>query len=63
MKGTELYREISRLKPDVKFMIMTGYGKHEIEDDITYRINGVIEKPFSLNELACRVRDALDGND
>jgi PAS domain S-box-containing protein len=61
MRGTELYRELYRIRPDVKFILITGYGRHQINSDVKYRIRAVIEKPFNIKEVAYRIRDVLDG--
>ncbi len=61
MRGTELYRELSKIRPDVKFILITGYGRHQISSDVRDRIRAVIEKPFNIKEVAYRIRDVLDG--
>lgn len=61
MRGTELYDEVSRLRPDVKFVLITGYGACQLSPDMRCRIKAVIEKPFNIKEVACRLREVLDG--
>ena len=61
MNGKELYEKIKTLKPDIKVFYMSGYTA----DLITHRgvlAEGVhfIQKPFSPDELARRVREVLD---
>ncbi|RMG03692.1 MAG: response regulator [Nitrospirae bacterium] len=60
MKGTELFEKLREADGDLRFIIITGYGRQEIEDSLLYRIHGVIEKPFNIRELAYKVRYALD---
>ncbi len=60
MNGRELYNEAVRLHPDLKVLYMSGYS----EDVIAHRgvlDEGVrfIQKPFSVQGLAARVREAL----
>ena len=61
MNGAELVKHLIRLKPDLKFIYMSGYS----EDTISFRgllnsnIN-LIEKPFSSEILASKIRKVLD---
>ncbi len=61
MKGTDLYMSMIQIKPNIPFILLTGYGKHLIQKDLKYRIKGIIEKPFNIKELAFKIRDALNG--
>jgi len=61
MNGQELYKAISRTDSDIKVLYMSGY----IDDVIAH--HGVmdpgvhfIQKPFSLQGLAAKVREALE---
>jgi CheY-like chemotaxis protein len=62
MGGGELAARLARARPDVRVLYMSGYP-----DDAVVR-HGILEaqtsflqKPFSLEGLARRVRDVLDG--
>jgi CheY-like chemotaxis protein len=60
MNGRELYDEAVRLHPELKVLYMSGYS----EDVIAHRgvlDEGVrfIQKPFSVQGLAARIREAL----
>ena len=62
MNGRELRDEISRLKPGLKCLFMSGYTAdviaHQglVEEGVNF-----LQKPFSVASLAKRVREALDG--
>jgi len=60
INGRELAAQLTALTPNLKVLFMSGYTA----DVITKRgmLNkGVcfISKPFSMNDLACKVREAL----
>jgi two-component system, cell cycle sensor histidine kinase and response regulator CckA len=61
MNGRELAEKISAIKPDLKVLYMSGYtadmiGRHGILDEGVH----FIAKPFSLDELARKVREMLE---
>jgi DNA-binding NtrC family response regulator len=61
MNGAELAKHLMRLKPDLKFIYMSGYS----ENTISFRglLNSnihLIEKPFTSLILAGKVRNVLD---
>ena len=61
MNGRELSHRILALKPSIKCLYMSGYAEDFIirqrvlEDGVKY-----VSKPFSIKELADKVRDVLD---
>jgi CheY-like chemotaxis protein len=62
MNGRELYEELRRSYPSLKVLYMSGYpadviGKHGVLDKGVH----MLRKPFSTQELAEKVREALDG--
>jgi PAS domain S-box-containing protein len=59
--GMDLYEELRTLRPDLKAMFMSGYprdviGRHGILSEHVY----FIQKPFSQQALAAKLREALD---
>jgi PAS domain S-box-containing protein len=61
MNGRELFERISAVRPGVKVLYMSGYtedviGRHGVIDP---RVN-FIEKPFSVQALTSKVREALE---
>lgn len=61
MNGKELGRQIERLKPGIKMLFMSGYTANVIAHSgiVSDGIN-FIQKPFSLNGLAKKIREILD---
>jgi two-component system cell cycle sensor histidine kinase/response regulator CckA len=62
MDGEETFRELRRLDPGVLVVMSSGYTEH----DITSRFAaggpaGFLQKPYTLAQLAERLRNALDG--
>lgn len=61
LNGGQLYKEILRSRPDLKVLYMSGHT-----DDVlfSYGLAGTnrhfLKKPFSIKELAARVRKALE---
>lgn len=61
MNGKELTERIEKIKPDIKVLYMSGYtgdfivNRGILEDDVHF-----LQKPFSVNSLASKVREVLD---
>jgi two-component system cell cycle sensor histidine kinase/response regulator CckA len=61
MDGLVLARELSRLRPGIPVLFMTGYTSDEsVRRTATLRGHPLIEKPFTADLLVSRVREALD---
>ncbi|NTW48874.1 MAG: PAS domain S-box protein [Chlorobiales bacterium] len=61
MNGKELAERLWTLKPDLKVMFMSGYPADVINrHGILEQSRPFLEKPFSLSELACKLREVLD---
>jgi two-component system, cell cycle sensor histidine kinase and response regulator CckA len=64
MNGKELSEELLKSRPDLKCLFMSGYTSNAIvhrgvlDKDVYF-----IQKPFSLNDLAAKVRAALEGQE
>ncbi|HHX28899.1 MAG TPA: response regulator, partial [Firmicutes bacterium] len=61
MTGTQLARAIKQLRPKVPIVLSSGYSETLTDDEI--RDSGIItmiEKPFTLNDMARAVRAALE---
>ena len=62
MSGTELRDRIKAIQPDIKVLFMSGYTSNVIvhhgvlEEGVHF-----IHKPFSMDDLARKVRDAITG--
>ncbi|MBI5832757.1 MAG: PAS domain S-box protein [Armatimonadetes bacterium] len=64
MDGEETFRELRRLRPDVRVMLCSGYN----EQDATQRfagkgLAGFLQKPYSLAALREKMAEMLGGND
>jgi two-component system cell cycle sensor histidine kinase/response regulator CckA len=61
MGGREAYEQLKKINPAVRIIILTGYGKGIIEpSSFPGEVNGFLQKPFHLEDLAQKVRKALD---
>jgi two-component system, cell cycle sensor histidine kinase and response regulator CckA len=63
LDGPELVREVREICPDIKVIFISGYA----EDAFRRRLDseGNIEflaKPFSLSQLAAKVKDVIGAN-
>ena len=62
MNGLEVYRNIRRLRPQAKVIIISGNITPEARQELmALGQKDFIPKPYSLEELAFRLRDLLDG--
>lgn len=63
MSGVELRDRIRTLQPNIKVLFMSGYSSNVIADHGILE-EGVhfVQKPFSMNALAKKVRDAMQGD-
>jgi CheY-like chemotaxis protein len=61
MNGKELGQQIEKLKPGIKTLFMSGYTANVISHSgiVSDGVN-FIQKPFSLNGLAKKIREILD---
>jgi CheY-like chemotaxis protein len=61
MQGPELADEVRKRRPGIKTLFASGYAEDDIRQHYSL-VHGVsvIQKPFTLEELATRVREALD---
>jgi PAS domain S-box-containing protein len=63
VSGRELAKRVSLLRPGIKVLYMSGYT-----DDVLIQSHGFdeksafLQKPFSQNSLAAKVREVLDGD-
>jgi DNA-binding NtrC family response regulator len=61
MNGRDLAKNLTSLYPELKCLFMSGYTGNVIAHQGLLK-EGVnfIQKPFSIQQLAAKVRDALD---
>jgi PAS domain S-box-containing protein len=62
MGGREAFEQLRALRPDLPIIILTGYGERVVEASaFPGVVNGFMQKPFQIEDLALRIRQALDG--
>ena len=60
LSGPELQEKVKRLYPDIKTLFMSGYTQHRnLQNGVIADDMACIDKPFTAESLATRVRDAL----
>ena len=61
MNGRDLSKEITSFRPDIKCLFMSGYTNNVIvHQGILDAEVHFIQKPFSMQNLAVKVREILD---
>jgi len=60
--GTQLYQELQRQPDPPKFILTSGYAARDVVDRTVLDHAGpLLQKPWNVDELLRRVREALDG--
>jgi DNA-binding NtrC family response regulator len=60
MSGDSVFENLQRLNPDVRVVLLTGCEESVAENMFTKGLRGYLQKPFSLQDLTQRIRDAID---
>jgi two-component system, cell cycle sensor histidine kinase and response regulator CckA len=58
--GRELAEQVVQIRPDTKVLLMSGYTDEISKAGFLYRGLHFIEKPFTSNALALKIREVLD---
>jgi signal transduction histidine kinase len=61
MTGYDVAEWVQSMKPEVKMLQTTGYGEMPVAASETARKFNVLGKPYTREQLACALREALDG--
>lgn len=62
MTGLQLYREIKKIRPEIKVIICTGFSEQlDSRNSKSIGIEGFLHKPVVMSDLARCVRSVLDG--
>lgn len=60
MDGAETYRELRRVRPDVRVIMTSGYNEQDVTQRFAgKRLAGFIQKPYQLKDLETVVRQVL----
>jgi len=61
MSGGQLARELAPLRPETKFLFVSGYaGKTVLDHNVVDLETNFLQKPYTLKQLSGRVRAALE---
>jgi two-component system cell cycle sensor histidine kinase/response regulator CckA len=63
ISGREVAEEVVQLRPDMKVLLMSGYADEISKAGFLHRGLHFIEKPFTSNALALKIREILDRSD
>lgn len=58
--GIELFRELRALRPQVRFMLVTGYSLADVDESILGQMTAIMRKPYTPMQLVRLVRDVFD---
>ena len=60
MSGDSVFESLQRLNPDVRVVLLTGCEASVAEKMFTKGLRGYLQKPFSLQDLAQKIREAIN---
>jgi len=58
--GEETLRELRRIRPDVRVVLMSGHSEREVTSLLGGEIAGFVQKPFRMEQLLTILRRCLD---
>jgi len=58
--GKETFSAIKRLFPNLKVLVCSAYSDGMIENDFMKTVDGFLQKPYTIQEMAQKVREVLD---
>ena len=62
LNGPDVYEQISQTRPDMKVLFMSGYTDHAaLHAHLIEAGSSFLGKPFTRNDLSCKLRAVLDG--
>ena len=61
MTGYDVAEWVRSMKPDLKVLLTTGYSDMPLAVSEAARKIKVLGKPYTREQLACALREALDG--
>jgi two-component system, cell cycle sensor histidine kinase and response regulator CckA len=61
MSGGELAKKLAPLRPDLKFLFVSGYaGKTVLDHNVVNLEKNFLQKPYTLRQLSTMIRGALN---
>jgi CheY-like chemotaxis protein len=60
LRGYEVAQRVAASRPEIKILYMSGYAEDALVGRAQINGSALIEKPFAIDALAKRVREALD---
>ena len=60
LRGYEVARLVAASRPEIKILYMSGYAEEALVGRPALAESALIEKPFAVDALARRVREALE---
>jgi len=54
--GDKVCQRIQELRPNIKVVVSTGHMVEDINDDLKIKAQGIIQKPFSMSEMAMKIK-------
>jgi nitrogen-specific signal transduction histidine kinase/CheY-like chemotaxis protein len=62
MGGRAAFEKIMEIKPDLKVLVASGYAlDNSVEEMLQRGAHGYIQKPYSLDNIAAKIRQAMTG--
>lgn len=62
MGGGKVAEVLIEMRPEIKVLFLSAYSQDAmLHDGVVQEHFAFLQKPYSLNTLACKVRDVLDG--
>ena len=62
MSGSDLCKEIATRRPNLRFLFMSGYTAEAVaHHGVLHEGVHFLQKPFSVQDLAVKLREALNG--
>jgi len=58
--GIELFNDLKKIKPDVKFILATGYCLEEVKGSTLQDMEAILMKPYTTEKIAALIRRTLD---
>jgi len=62
MNGPQLSEKLKRSRPDLKVLYMSGHHTEDFKGDLAIPESQLIQKPFSTEQLAARLRGLLESD-